>query len=81
MNRIIKVCLILQHSGPMEGQWIVDVTKEFAPEHGGGTQIFQENGGANVHRALDVARGMVTVHPGQRVSSSTIYGMKVRDQE
>jgi hypothetical protein len=63
MNRIIEVKLRLTDDG-----WSIDVTKEFAPEYGGGTQTFSDyvGGAANVHRALDVARGMVTLHPSWR---------------
>ena len=61
MNRIVEVRLRLAGE-----QWIVDVVKEFAPENGGGHQIFSESGGGSVHRALDVAREMVTVSPARR---------------
>lgn len=61
MNRIIKVELTLDTNDP-NGSWLVTVTKEFAPEHGGGQQQFTERAG-QVHHALDVARGMVTLHP------------------
>ena len=61
-NRIVQVTLTL---GADEA-WSVEVLKEFAPEHGGGTQVFREPGSASIHRALDVAREMVTVSPGQR---------------
>lgn len=62
MNRIIEVKLTLQS----DDSWIVAVTKEFAPEHGGGTQVFLERAGKNPHYALDVARGMVTLSPARR---------------
>lgn len=61
-NEIVKVTLTLQENR----DWRVDVLKNFAPEHGGGSQTFSESGGPQIHRALDVARGMVTMHPGQR---------------
>jgi hypothetical protein len=61
VNRIVEVKLTLQE----DDSWIVAVTKEFAPEYGGGTQTFSERGGY-VHHALDIARGMVTVSPGRR---------------
>jgi hypothetical protein len=64
-NRIVEVKLTLRTDLPYP-EWVVEVTKEFAPEHGGGTQVFVEPGGALVHFALDVARGMVTLSPGQR---------------
>src|SRR5262245_48892696 len=61
MNRIIKVELTLTGN-----EWTVAVTKEFAPEYGGGTQEFTESGGQSMHRALDVAREMVTFSPARR---------------
>jgi hypothetical protein len=61
-NRITKVELVADE----QGHWTVYVTKHFAPEYGGGEQIFREPCGWSVHRALDVARGMVTLSPGQR---------------
>lgn len=64
MNRIIEVKLSLT----AEGGWLVAVTKEFAPENGGGQQVFTEAAGT-MHRALDVARGMVTWSPGQRTDA------------
>ncbi len=60
-NRIVSFGGKLQP----DGTWIVTVTKEFAPEHGGGLQAFQERAGAP-HHALDVLRGMVTWSPAQR---------------
>ena len=45
------------------GSYQVSVTKTFAAEHGGGEQTFTEPGGFTPHRALDVARGMVTCSP------------------
>lgn len=60
-NQIIEVKLSLTPDG-----WVVAVTKEFAPQYGGGSEVFRESGGAHVHRALDVARGMVTLSPGTR---------------
>lgn len=62
MNRIISVHLQLLPNG----HWEVTVTKEFAPENGGGTQDFKETAGRQIHVALDVARGMVTLHPAKR---------------
>lgn len=66
MNRIIKVELSLTPDGRIQ----VDVTKEFAPENGGGTQVFTESthpsARPNWHGALDVARGMVTLTPARR---------------
>ena len=63
INQIVEVKLVLNKETK---SWVVSVTKEFAPEHGGGSQVFQEDGGGGVHRALDVARGMVTMHPARR---------------
>lgn len=63
-NRIIKVELVLLDNGTIS----VHVTKEFAPKYGGGTQTFDEDGGISWHRALDVAREMVTVSPAQRTN-------------
>lgn len=60
-NRITEVRLTLVGS-----DWYVYVTKEFAAEHGGGSQIFSEYAGRQIHRAVDVAREMVTVSPGER---------------
>jgi hypothetical protein len=62
MNRIIEVKLTLQPDGTIA----VAATKEFAPEHGGGTETFVEQGGVSWHHALDVARGMVTWSPARR---------------
>jgi len=61
MNRIIEVKLTLTSSS-----WLVEVTKEFAPEHGGGTQVFTEYGGVEIHEALRQAARMVTFLPAQR---------------
>lgn len=65
MNRIISVLIDLNTDG-----WIVSVTKEFAPENGGGIQVFQEGPWPNVHRALDCARGMVTWSPARLVATT-----------
>jgi hypothetical protein len=62
MNRIIEVKLSLM----IGDHWLVSVTKEFAPENGGGSQVFREWAGTNVHRALEIAKGMVTMHPARR---------------
>jgi hypothetical protein len=50
---------------PNNGQYGVEVLKSFAPENGGGTETFKEVGGASLHHALDVARGMVTFIPAR----------------
>lgn len=63
VNRIVEVKLSLDDAS---GRWIVSVTKEFEPQYGGGSQVFQEDGTPAIHRALEVAMGMVTVSPGQR---------------
>jgi hypothetical protein len=60
-NRIIKVEIHM-----IGEDFVVDVTKEFEEKYGGGTQVFREFGGTSLHRALDVARGMVTLSPGRR---------------
>lgn len=67
-NQIVEVKLTLRKDLP-KPRWLVEVTKEFAPEHGGGTQVFSEPGGLSVHFALDMARRMVTVSPGQRTDT------------
>ena len=66
MNRIVEVKLTL--SG--ECSWIVEVKKEFAPEHGGGSQVFTEYGGADIHNALRKAASMVTLTPGTRTDDA-----------
>ncbi|HXA24420.1 MAG TPA: hypothetical protein VNW90_19205 [Acetobacteraceae bacterium] len=60
-NRIIKVEIHM-----IGEDFVVDVTKEFEEQYGGGTQVFRELGGRSLHHALDVARGMVTLSPGRR---------------
>jgi len=62
------------------GGWLVTVTKEFAPEHGGGIQDFTETA-PNMHRALDVARSMVTFSPGARTDLDTAPASRVPDWE
>lgn len=70
-NRIVKVELVLNEA---DGTIEVRVTKRFAPEYGGGKQVFAEDGGISFHRALDVARGMVTLSPGRRTDLETGHG-------
>jgi hypothetical protein len=53
-----------------DSYYAVHVTKSFDVEHGGGTQTFSESGGISIHRALDVARSMVTVSPAFREESA-----------
>jgi hypothetical protein len=67
MNAIVRVTLILLK----DGNWRVDVHKAFAPEHGGGTAVFSEHGGSNVHAALQVAREMVTFSLANRPAVET----------
>lgn len=67
MNRIVEVCLRLKAEHGYES-WEVAVRKEFAPEYGGGSQIFREDGSPSIHRALDVAREMVTMSPARRTA-------------
>jgi len=58
MNRIIEVNLSLLESG----EWRVSIVKEF----GGNPHCqhtFTESGGYQIHRALDIAREMVTLSP------------------
>lgn len=61
-NQIVEVKLSLMENG----HWEVAVRKTFAPENGGGEQWFREDGGVQIHRALDTAREMVTLSPAQR---------------
>lgn len=62
MNRITKVEVTLTENG-----WEVAVTKEFAPDYGGGSQVFREaTGSHNVHFALGQAIRMTTLMPGRR---------------
>jgi hypothetical protein len=61
MNRITEVRLNLLP----DGSWAIAVTKEFAPERGGGSQIFIENGGTDLQAALRKAAVMVTLTPDQ----------------
>lgn len=63
VNRIIRVELAMDYQ---RDQWIVSITKGFDSHSGGGQQVFRESGGVNVHRALDVARSMVTVSAARR---------------
>lgn len=60
-NRIVAVELTLR----ADGHWDVATRKEFAAENGGGEYVFHEDGGVNVHHALDVAREMVTWSPAR----------------
>lgn len=67
MNRITKI--EITPASPAEG-FMVAVTKEFAPENGGGFHTFTEHcKGPTLHYALDVARGMVTLSPAYNPSS------------
>lgn len=59
MNRITEVKLALHPEG-----WQIEVTKEFAPEYGGGSQVFKQWGGEEIHEALRRAAYMVTLTPG-----------------
>ena len=72
-NRIVKVVLTLAEAvpGPTNNNdlWRIDVTKEYAPEFGGGEQTFTEYM-TQVHRALDKARMMVTAHPAYRTEEA-----------
>jgi hypothetical protein len=63
VNRIIRVELAMDY---LRDQWIVSLTKGFDSHSGGGQQMFRESGGVNIHRALDVARSMITVSAARR---------------
>jgi len=58
MNRIVEVKLTYHAS-----EWKIEVTKEFALEHGGGSQVFVGSGGSEIHEALRRAAEMVTLTP------------------
>ena len=60
MSRFIKIEVVFL---PNNAHYEVRVTKQFDAEHGGGTQTFRGIGGVNPHRALDVAKEMITVSP------------------
>lgn len=66
MNRIIRIELKLADCG----MWEVDVTKEFAPEYGGGTSVFRELVTGGPHHALEMARRMVTLSPANNPEAS-----------
>ncbi len=67
MNRIVKVELELMVAleGTTTDAWLITITKEFAEEHGGGSQEFKETA-RGVHAALDMAKSMVTLMPTRR---------------
>lgn len=71
-NRIVEVKLTLVEAvpGPTNNhdRWRIDVTKQFAPEYGGGEQTFTEYV-TQLHRALDYAKNMVTAHPAYRTEA------------
>jgi hypothetical protein len=71
-NKIVKVELNLLDNG----HWTVAVTKTFAPDHGGGQQTFTENAGTQIHRALDIAKEMVTFHPAYRTDLAAVGMMQ-----
>jgi hypothetical protein len=58
MNQITEVKLTL-----LDGVWRIEVTKEFAPEYGGGSTVFKRSGGHQIHNALRAAAEMVTLTP------------------
>jgi len=62
MNRIIKAEVVL-----LAGTWFARVTKEFAPEHGGGTQVFAERVDSLAHGLRQVCR-MVPLVPDARTN-------------
>lgn len=70
MDQIKELRAILQD----DGSWLVSVTKSFAPEHGGGHEVFTArvetrhfaiNDNVNPHYAVDALKRMVTVLPAQ----------------
>lgn len=70
-NRIVHVEMDLMDLDKGRQQWRVAITKEFAPENGGGQQTFAEYVPAGsapvygVHAAVDKAREMVTMRSGK----------------
>ena len=58
MNEITEVKLTLAND-----DWKIEVTKEFSPEYGGGSQVFTRSGGRQIHEALRRAAEMVTLTP------------------
>jgi len=60
-NRITEIRISLI---PENDHYGVFVTKEFAPENGGGTQTFIIGAFKHPHIALDAAKGAVTLSPG-----------------
>jgi len=65
-NRIIKIECNRNADGT---SWTVKVMKEFEDRYGGGEQTFVEQA-PYMHMALDVAREMITLSPGQRTDLS-----------
>ena len=65
-NRIIEVKISLDEGGH-EGVnwWKIEVRKEFEEQYGGGEQTFTEYA-PTMWRAIEEARGMVTMHPARR---------------
>ena len=66
MNRIKKVTLELVQ----DDLWHIEVTKEFAPQFGGGEQTFGGNA-LGLGEAMDLAKRMTTAAPGQRTDLPT----------
>lgn len=60
-NQIVEVKLSL-----VLGNWEIEVKKEFAPQYGGGSQVFTRCGGPGIHEALRRAAEMVTLTPAYR---------------
>lgn len=68
MNQIIELRAILQP----DGTWLCSVTKTFAPEYGGGYEVFtnratnrlyQVDGAVNPHYACESLKSMITMLP------------------
>lgn len=69
-NRIVEVRMLLVEVPGVTGNWAVSIRKQFAPENGGGEEIFTEAAGPNIHAAVDKAREMVTMSPARRTVES-----------
>lgn len=71
MNRIIKASVTYIKPEHGDGYYVASVTKEFAPEHGGGTEVFMaDRSHSEIHYALEDLKGMVTLSPGSRTGSN-----------
>lgn len=61
-NKILEAKITLQ----ADGKYLPTVLKSFAPENGGGSQVFSGFRSAGMHAALENLNGMVTMSPAQR---------------